>query len=147
MDNFKAKRFAEIVGEEGKIYAVDTNPKFLEFIQSCAKEKGLGNILTLLAEDELDLPEESLNFIFMRNVTHHLVERTTYFTRLRKYLKPDGKIIIIEYKPSKSFSFRGIFKHHVAKETIIQEMKQAGYKLEEEFDFLPEQHFTIHSKG
>ncbi|MHA1360919.1 MAG: class I SAM-dependent methyltransferase, partial [Candidatus Helarchaeota archaeon] len=76
-----------------------------------------------------------------------LVERTTYFTRLRKYLKPDGKIIIIEYKPSKSFSFRGIFKHQVAKETIIQEMKQAGYNLEEEFDFLPEQHFTIHSKG
>ncbi|GEM_PF-4943934 len=33
MDNFKAKRFAEIVGEEGKIYAVDTNPKFLESIQ------------------------------------------------------------------------------------------------------------------
>ena len=139
-------RFAEIVGEEGKVYAVDTNPKFLKFIQSCAEEKGIGNILTILAEDELDLPEESLNFIFMCNVTHHLVERTTYFTRLRKYLKPDGKIIIIEYKPSKSFSFRGIFKHHVAKETIIQEMKQAGYKLKEEFDFLPEQHFTIHSK-
>ena len=48
---------------------------------------------------------------------------------------------------SKSLSFRSIFKHHVAKETIIQEMKQAGYILEEEFDFLPEQHFTIHSKG
>ena len=140
-------RFAEIVGEEGKVYAVDTNPKFLEFIQRFAKEKGISNVLTLLAEDELDLPEGSLNFIFMRNVTHHLVERTTYFTRLRKYLKPDGKIIIIEYKPSKSLSFRGIFKHYVAKETIIQEMKQAGYILEEEFDFLPEQHFTIHSKG
>jgi len=42
-------RFAEIVGEEGKVYAVDTNPKFLEFIQRFAKEKGISNVLTLLA--------------------------------------------------------------------------------------------------
>ena len=30
------------------------------------------------------------------------------------------------------------------KEAIVQEMKEAGYILEKEFDFLPEQHFTIY---
>jgi len=39
-----------------------------------------------------------------------------------------------------------MFGHDVLKKTIIQEMKDAGYSLEKEFDFLPEQHFTIYTK-
>jgi len=138
-------RFAEMVGKKGKVYALDTNPGFLEFIKNSVKEKKLNNVITNLAtEDRLDLPEKSLDFIFMRNITHHISNRVKYFENLKKFLKPDGKIIIIEYKPSKSFSFRGLFGHHVAKETVIREMKEAGYLLEKEFDFLPEQHFTIY---
>ena len=139
-------RFAEIVGENGCVYAVDTNQKFIEFIHKRAREQKLNNIYPILArEDELDLPEKSLDVIFMRNVTHHLSNRTQYFVKLKQFLKPDGKIIIIEYKPSKSFSFPGVFGHHVAKDTIMQEMKDAGYVLEQDFGFLPHQHFTIYS--
>ena len=138
--------FADIVGEKGKVYAVDTNRSFLESIKNTAKEKELNNIITLLAEDKLDLQEKSLDLIFMRNVTHHISNRVKYFQDLKKFLKFDGKIAIIEYKKGKLFTFRGMFGHYVPKETIIQEMKEAGYALEKEFDFLPEQHFTIYSK-
>ncbi|RLE07622.1 hypothetical protein DRJ00_07785, partial [Candidatus Aerophobetes bacterium] len=34
-------RFAEMVGKKGKVYALDTNPGFLEFIKNSAKEKKL----------------------------------------------------------------------------------------------------------
>ena len=140
-------RFAEIVGEKGKVYAVDTNPYFLEFIKDSAKEKGLNNIITILTkEDRLDLPEKSLDFIFMRNITHHIPNRVKYFRNLEDFLKSDGKIIIIEYKKGKFFTFRGIFGHDVPKEIITREMEEAGYLLENEFDFLPEHHFTIYSK-
>ncbi|MCD6574605.1 class I SAM-dependent methyltransferase [Candidatus Aerophobetes bacterium] len=139
-------RFAKIVGREGKVYAVDVNPDFLEFIKNSAKEKKLNNVITkLTTENRLDLPEKSLDFIFMRNITHHISNRVKYFENLKKFLKPDGRVIIIEYKPGKSLSFRGIFGHHVAKEIIVREMEEAGYLLEKEFDFLPEQHFTIYS--
>jgi len=140
-------RFAEIVGERGKVYAVDTNPRFLQFIKSKAGENGLNNIVTILTEDKLDLPEKSLDLIFMRNVTHHISNRVEYFKSLKRFLKPDGRIAIIEYKKGKIFTFRGLFGHYVPKETLIQEMEEAGYKLEKALDFLPEQHFTIYSKG
>jgi arsenite methyltransferase len=39
-----ALRFAESVGAEGRVFALDTNPKFLEFIKNSAKEKGLTNV-------------------------------------------------------------------------------------------------------
>ena len=97
-------------------------------------------------EDKLDLPEKSLDFVFMRNVTHHIPNRVKYFRNLKDFLKPDGKIIIIEYKKGKFFTFRGIFRHDVPKEIITREMEEARYLLEKEFDFLPEQHFTIYSK-
>ena len=140
-------RFAEIVGEKGKVYAVDTNLDLLGFIKNGAKEKGLNNIVPILTtENRLDLPEQSLDFIFMRNVTHHIPNQVKYFKNLKNFLKPDGRIVIIEYKKGKFFTFRGIFGHDVPKEIITQEMEEAGYLLEKEFDFLPEQHFTIYSK-
>ena len=139
-------RFAGIVGEKGKVYAIDTNPKFLEFVKNTAEEKGLNNITTVLAKGgKLNLPEQSLDFIFMRNVTHHIPNRIEYFKNLKGFLKFDGRIVITEYKKGKLFTFRGMFGHYVPKEIIIQEMKDAGCSLEKEFDFLPEQHFTIFS--
>ena len=138
-------QFAEIVGDEGKVYAIDTDHEFLQFIKRNAEEKELNNIEIILAKDKLDLPENILDFVFMRNVTHHIPERVKYFRNLKRFLKPNGKIIIIEYKRDKIFTFRGLFRHYVPKETIIQEMKNAGYVLEKEFDFLPEQHFTIYA--
>jgi len=139
-------RFAEIVGDEGVVYAVDTKPEFLEYIKNNARERGLNNIVpVLIREDRLDLPGKGLDFIFMRNVTHHIPNRIEYFKNLKRFLKPDGRIAIIEYKKGKFFTFRGLFGHYVPEETIIQEMEEAGYLLKKEFNFLPEQHFTIYA--
>jgi len=139
-------RFAKIVGEEGRVYAVDTKPEFLGYVKNSTKEKRLDNVIpTLVSGDKLDLPEKSLDLIFMRNVTHHILNRIEYFKSLKRFLKPDGRIAIIEYKKGKIFTFRGLFGHYVPKETIVQEMEEAGYLLKKEFNFLPQQHFTIYA--
>jgi arsenite methyltransferase len=141
-----ALRFAEIVEAEGRVFAVDTNPKFLEFIQDSAKEKVLTNVETVLTEEDKPiLPEKSVDLVFMRNVCHHLSNRVDYFRRLRNSLKTSGRVAIIEYRSGRGFSFHRLFGHYVAKEKIIEEMKEAGYKLEKEVDFLPEQSFTLFS--
>jgi len=140
-------RFAEIVGRKGRVYAVDSKPEFLDYIKVSAQERGLPNVIpVLVTENKLPLPEKGLDLIFMRNVTHHIPNRVKYFRNLNNFLKPEGKIVIIEYKKGRSFTFRGLFGHHVPKDVIRQEMEQSAYFLEKEFDFLPEQHFTIYSK-
>jgi arsenite methyltransferase len=138
-------RFAEAVGKEGQVYAIDTDPRFLEFITNNAEEKGLNNVKTILTEDKINLPEKSLDLIFTRNVYHHLQNRVEYFRNLAKLLKSGGRIAIIEYKGGGRFSFRGMFGHYVPKEIILKEMDEAGYRLQKDFDFLPEQSFTIFS--
>jgi len=140
-------RFAEAIGGKGNVYAVDTNPRFLEFIKNGAKEQGLNNIKTILVvKEDLALPERGLDLVFMRNVCHHLTNRVEYFRKLRHFLKPEGRVAIVEYKRAKPFTFRGMFRHYVPQETIIEEMKEAGYRVKQEFGFLPEQSFTIFSK-
>lgn len=138
-------RFAELVGREGKVFAVDTNFGFLGFIKNSCREKGLDNVETVLVtENNLTLPE-NVDLVFMRNVCHHIPNRPEYFRKLKNFLKPGGRIAIAEYRSAKSHSFRGIFGHYVPKETIVKEMNEAGYQLQEDLDFLPEQSFTIFS--
>ena len=116
--------FAEAVGKEGQVFAVDTNQEFLEFVKNAAKEKGANNIKTVLVTgNNLPLSGKSLDLVFLRNVYHHLPNRVEYFKKLRELLKPNGRIAIIEYKSSKLFSFRRIFRHYVPKESIMEEKK------------------------
>lgn len=139
-------RFAEVVGRDGRVFAVDTNPKFLEFIKNSAKEKGLDNVETVLtAANNPTLPEKSIDLIFLRNVCHHLPNRAKYFKTLKYAVKPRGRIAIIEYRAGGRFSFHRKFGHYVPKEIIIEEMKEAGCLLEKDLDFLPEQSFMIFS--
>ena len=41
-------RFTEAVEKDGRVFAVDTNPKFLEVIKNSAKKRGLDNVETSL---------------------------------------------------------------------------------------------------
>ena len=140
-------RFAEAVGKNGRVFAIDTNPKFLEFIENSAKEKELNSIETVLTmEENPALPDKSIDLIFMRNVCHHLSNRVEYFKKLKSALKPEGRIAIIDYKAGGGrFSFHRKFGHYVPKENLKAEMKEAGYQLEKDLDFLPEQSFMIFS--
>jgi len=140
-------RFAKSVGESGQVYAIDTNQEFLEFINTQAREQGLSNVVThLTVSDHPDLPKNAFDYIFLRNVTHHLQNRTNYFKNLKEALKPNGKVAIIEYDDRGSlFSFHKLHRHFVPKEILVEEMKQAGYLLQKSYDFLSEQSFMIFS--
>jgi ubiquinone/menaquinone biosynthesis C-methylase UbiE len=139
-------RFAEAVGEDGQVYAVDTDQELSDCVKETALEKGLSNIETVNYDGRtLEIPRGVLDLIFMRNVTHHIENLDEYLRMLRVLLNRNGKVAIIEYKPAGRFSFRGAFGHFVPKGDLIREMVEAGYYLEIDHDFLPEQSFTIYS--
>jgi len=130
-------RFAEKVGPAGGVYALDNNPFFLKKIKKTADKKNL-NIQPVSKPEEL--PEKGLDLIFFRNSAHHIENRTEYFRSLRKYLRDKGRIAVIEYRED-SFSRKG---HSVSKNQLSYEMKEAGYRIIEDYGFLPEQSFTVY---
>jgi predicted methyltransferase len=138
-------KFAEAVGKQGAVYAVDIDSGKIEFIRKAAAEKGLSNLQVVLADKEsVTLPEKT-DLIFLRNVYHHIPNRVKYFAKLRESLKPDGRIAIVEHNRSGRFSFHRIFEHRITRETIVEEMTKAGYHIAESIDFLPKQSFMIFS--
>ena len=144
---FFTLRFARAVGETGQVYAVDTNQEFLDFIKKQAKEQGVTNIVTLLTGTEHpDLPEHAFDYVFLRNVTHHLQHRVDYFQQLKEALKPTGKLVIIEYNGKTGFfSFQRLHRHFIPQSILLEEIKQAGYVLQKSYDFIAEQSFLIFS--
>jgi arsenite methyltransferase len=142
---FFTVRFAQAVGTAGKVYAVDTNQDLLDFIHKQASEHGLNNILTVqTTADQPNLPLHCFDIIFLRNVTHHLKERVGYFKKLKEALKPQGKIVIIDYDGrGTALSFQRLHHHFVPQETLKHEMTQAGYHLKTSYDFLADQSFNI----
>lgn len=141
-------RFAEAVGKQGQVFAVDTNKDYLDYIKTKASIKTLNNIKRVqISGDRIDLPDNFFDLIFFRNVYHHLKNRVEYMKTYKTKLKSNGRIAIIEYKPGGSiFSFRRFFGHNVPKEKIIAELKEAGYHKAEEYNFLSEQSFIIFKK-
>ena len=137
--------FSQLVGEKGKIYAIDTNEDFLEFIHKQAVKQGLTNITIVLAtEQAIPLPSHCVDLLFVRSVYHHLPNRTSYFSEAKKLLTSQGQIAIIEFSQQGSkLSFHRRCGHNVPKEIIVEEMGKAGFKVSTSFDFLPVQSFTI----
>ncbi len=138
-----AVRFADAVGGQGRVYAVDIDSGKLEFIKKSAAEKGAGNIETVLVGKEAVPLPEKVDLIFLRNVYHHIPNRVEYFSKLQELLKPGGRIAIVEHKGGGGF--HSLFEHRVSGETIVEEMTRAGYSVTETLDMLPKQSFTIFS--
>lgn len=137
-------RLASAVGSTGKVYAVDVDREMNDYVAQRAQEEGYNNIEVILAEyDDPLLPESGVDLIFTCNTYHHLENRVQYFTNARKYLRPNGRVAIVDFNGEGWF--QKIFGHWTASEVIQKEMEEAGYVLQREFTFLPKQFFLVFS--
>ena len=135
-------RLADAVGPTGKVYAVDIDQGNLEYITSQAAKRGYRNVETVLAKpDDPLLPAQGIDLIFTCNTYHHLTDRTNYFQSAARYLRPSGRIAIIDLA-GKSWLFR-FLGHWTPRETSRREMEAAGYSLANDFDFLTRQTFQV----
>jgi ubiquinone/menaquinone biosynthesis C-methylase UbiE len=139
-------RLADAVGPTGKVYAVDIDKGNLDYIANQAAKRGYHNVETVLAKlDDPLLPEGKVDLVFSCNTYHHLTDRTEYFQSAAYYLRPGGRIAIIDLA-GKSWLFR-FLGHWTAKEASRREMEAAGYTVANDFDFLTRQTFQVFQKN
>ncbi len=90
---------AEVVGEKGKVYGVDIEPKFLEYAQKKVSNLGLKNVELLLSEENfIPLPESSVDFAFLIFVFHELLDPIKFLKNLKVLCRKEGKMVIIDWK-------------------------------------------------
>jgi len=133
--------FSKKVGS-GRVYAIDTNRKSLNFIDNKSKKIRINNIKPILAYENGFILPETADIFFLRNVFHHLPDAEGYLKNIKKFLKKDGKLVIIDHQKN-GFSFAGIFDHFIPEEIIIETVEKAGFSMSEKFDFLARQSFIV----
>lgn len=135
---------AAAVGPQGKVYAVDIDETALRMIEREMRSRGVTNVVPIRAEPaDAKLPEP-VDLVFTCDTYHHIQNRVAYFKSLARYLRPDGKVAILDFHPHGFFS--GLLGHGTAKEEVRREMRSAGYRLAADYDFIESQHFQIFSR-
>ena len=135
---------AAAVGPQGKVYAVEIDDTALGIVAKEMKSRGITNVVAIrAAPNDAKLPEP-VDLVFSCDTYHHMEDRVTYFKSLARYLKPDGKVAILDYHAEGFFS--GLLGHGTTKEEVQREMESAGYRLAADYDLIDRQHFQIFSR-
>jgi ubiquinone/menaquinone biosynthesis C-methylase UbiE len=99
---------SELVGESGKIYALDIHPLAIQMVQEIAARKGLRNIETIHSDCATGLENGAIDVVLLYDTYHDLADPDDVLEELHRVLKPDSVL---------SFS-----DHHMKKEEILSQI-------------------------
>jgi ubiquinone/menaquinone biosynthesis C-methylase UbiE len=142
-NGFYSLTLAERVGPSGKILAVDIQPQMLQMLSRRAAEARLDNIDMILGTViDPKLPTDEVDLVLMVDVYHEFSHPQAMLAAIRKSLKPDGRIALVEFREEDpSVPIKP--EHKMSKRQILKEYTANGFKLGAEYDGLPWQHLMF----
>ncbi len=114
---------AKLVGELGKVYALDKQPLALKNVEERAEKEGVHNIHTILSDGYTGLPDESVDVILLYGVLPEIEDKDFVLRELYRVLKPDGYLSI-------RYCFR------MKKDRILEIMDTTKFSLVEQKDHI-----------
>ena len=99
---------AKLVGESGKIYALDIHPRAIQMVQDIAERKGLKNIETIHSDCATGLENGAIDMVLLYDTYHDVTNPDGVLEELHRVLKPDSVL---------SFS-----DHHMKEDKILSQI-------------------------
>ena len=107
---------AKLVGQSGKVYALDIHPLAIQRLQQLVSRKGLTNVETICSDCATGLNDESIDVVLLYDTYHDLRDPHGVVDELHRILKPAALL---------SFS-----DHHMKEDAIVSAMtKQKLFSL------------------
>ena len=122
---------AKLVGEKGKIYAVDKNKQALDQLAQIIEENNIKNIEVIKEESKTSLENNSVDFILCYDVIHYLKDRKIIYHELYRVLRPEG--IFSLYPKHHKNDYPLMELAHMKLEDITKEVEEAGLSLQDKF--------------
>lgn len=139
-------RFARAL-PEGFVYGMDIEPALVEYLNQRARDEGLSNLKSLVCpEDDAGIPEP-VDCVFICDTYHHLSDRVAYLRRLTRYLRPGGRVVIVDFHKRDLPVGPRDLAHKLDEGEVRREFQQAGYELLHADEGLPYQYFLIFAPG
>jgi len=136
---------SKMVGS-GKVFAVDVEPEMIVYLNERIKQEKLSRIVPVLsAEQEVSLPENSVDMMLLVDVYHEFSYPYEMALSMLSALKRGGKLVLVEFRSEDpAVPIKTIHKMSIAQ--AIREFKAAGFVFDKNIDNLPWQHCMVFTK-
>lgn len=139
-------RLAKRVGPKGKVIAVDLQQKMLDRMAEDLKRRNIANVeMVLGGVRDPHLPEGAVDLALLVDVYHEFSEPEEMVSHIRKALRPDGKLVLVEYRKEDP-SIPILPLHKMSVDDVRSELEPLGFELQQALEFLPTQHILIFTK-
>jgi len=140
-----AARLARRVGESGRVYANDIDPKALEFMRMRVQNESISNMIVVEGQPiDPCLPQGALDAVVLANTLHMVDEPVPLLKNIIRSLRAGGILVLLEADRDKLLAQQN---EHMAsmvlpKADYLKWLVEAGYELVGEHSFLP-RHFLL----
>lgn len=131
-------KFADLTGEDGYVYAIETNPKHLDYLRSYIRENRIRNVEAVTSSFEgIGLPADvRVDVVFICSLYHNVYaaftdeERDSFVGSIRRALKPEGYLIVVDNDlvETDELPYHGPY---IARELLLSQLYYYGFLLEE----------------
>jgi SAM-dependent methyltransferase len=140
-------RMAEIVGPAGRVIGEDIQEGMIQLMKKNIAERKLGNVEIIQGTPtDPKLPENALDLVLMVDVYHEFSEPATMMRHIRSALKPDGRVVLVEFrKEDPNVPIQPL--HKMSVQEVRGELEPMGFRFQRSIDFLPWQHVLIFTRS
>ncbi|MCX7825927.1 MAG: methyltransferase domain-containing protein, partial [Verrucomicrobiae bacterium] len=134
-------KFANLVGDTGYVYAIDTNKQHLEYVARLVREFGLKNVEAVEATPKGYTLGKKVDLVYVCSLYHNIYaldtdeERGRFMSAIKDMLKPGGTLVLVDngLVEDKTLPYHG---PHIAKELIINQLWYYGWRLVQTHQFI-----------
>ncbi|MBC7781868.1 MAG: class I SAM-dependent methyltransferase [Proteobacteria bacterium] len=96
---YYTRRIATLVGDSGRVQAVDAQPQMIALLSESIAKAGLRNVTTVQASStDSRLAPASIDLALMVDVYHEFEFPEEMMTSIVRALKPGGRLVFVEYR-------------------------------------------------
>lgn len=146
-------KFADLVGEEGKVYAIETNPLHLDYLRAYIADNRISNVEAVRSSFEgIGLqPDIRVDMVFICSLYHNVYaaftdeERDSFVGSIRRALKPGGTLIVVDNDlvEEDELPYHGPY---IARQLLLSQLYYYGFELERQYQFTPQRYVLILAK-
>jgi len=98
------KEASEIVGAEGKLYAVDVHEMAIETVNKIVSRNGLSNVIPVLSNGiKADIPDNTIDIVFALDMFHMVKNTDLFLQEICRVMRNNGFLFIEDgHQPRKA---------------------------------------------
>ena len=132
---------------QGKVFAVEIQDEMISYLRN-KKLQLKDSVVEIIkgSNHSPNLPDNSIDLAIMVDVYHELDFPAEMLQAIRKALKQNGKLLLIEFRgEDPAVAIKGLHKTTVTQ--LNRELKANGFQLNYRGEFLPIQHLLLYEKN